>query len=141
MTQNVLIAEEGAEVERHLGQDKSAAAYHFTYAVGYAEATQHFTANEASFDFLVTDVMLRPFQGRDLANRLVGLNPRIMVLFMGKHPARHLRSTGLLPASAPFLHKPFTPYRLIQALDELALKGPCWLDLILWQNEDSPASF
>jgi DNA-binding response OmpR family regulator len=140
MAKKVLIAEEAAEVERDLRRDESEAAYHFTYTAGYAEAARLFSGNDARFDFLVTDVMLKPFQGRDLANRAMGANPGIKVLFMGKHSARLLRSTGLLPPSAPFLHKPFTAYHLIERLDELGLKGPCWLDLILAQNEESAAS-
>jgi DNA-binding response OmpR family regulator len=140
MAKRVLIAEEAPEIEWEIGQGRSGTAYQFTYAVGYAEAARLFSENEEPFDFLVTDIMLKPFQGRDLANRIVGLNPGIKVLFMGKLPARLLRSTGLLPPSAPFLHKPFTAYHLLKCLDELGNGGPSWLDLILSQDEEPAAS-
>lgn len=136
----VLVAEEEPGIELYLGQDKAEAAYQFTYAVGFAEAVKLVSEKDAHFDFLVTDIMLHPFQGRDLANRMVGPHPGIKVLFMGKQPPRLLRSLGPLPRSAPFLHKPFAASHLIKSLDELGLKSFSWLDSILSPDEGSRSS-
>lgn len=140
MEKQVLVAEEFPEVERYLRQDKAGGDYQFSHATGFAEAIKVAVRTDAHFDFLVTDVLLRPFHGRDLANRMVNPYPRIKVLFMGKQSPRLLRSIGLLPTSAPFLHKPFTAYHLIKSLDELGLKELSWLDLVLPQYEEATES-
>lgn len=137
MDLRVLIAEEQAEIKGFLGQGMPVTAYEFVYAAGFPEAVKIASGKDAGFDFLVTDILLNPFHGRDLANRLVGLFPHIKVLFMGNQPARLLRTAGLLPAKAPYLHKPFNALHLVHCLDELKEKGPSWLDLILFHSEET----
>ena len=140
MDLSVLIAEEHAEVKSYHGQDEPQTAYEFVYAVGFAEAVKIASEKDARFGFLVTDVLLNPFHGRDLANRIVGSFPHIKVLFMGNQSSRVLRSAGLLPPTAPFLHKPFNSIHLVKSLNELREKGPSWLDLILFHSEESAVS-
>jgi DNA-binding response OmpR family regulator len=135
MDLRVLIAEEDAELKTYHGQDKPETDYEFVYAVGFAEAVQLASDRDARFGFLVTDVLLNPFHGRDLANRIVGSFPHIKVLFMGNQSHRVLRSAGLLPPTAPFLHKPFNALQLVKCLDELRENALSWLDLILFHSE------
>jgi hypothetical protein len=134
---SVLIVEERADVKNYPRQDNPETVYEFVYAVGFAEAVRIASEKDASFGFLVTDVLLNPFHGRDLANRIVGSFPHIKVLFTGSQSPRVLRSAGLLPPNAPFLHKPFNVIHLVKSLDELREKGPSWLDLILFHGEES----
>lgn len=137
MGSRVLIAEENAELQRCFEPDGPIPVYEFVYAVGFAEAVKIASKKDAGFAFLVTDIFLKPFHGRDLANRLVGLFPRIKVLFMGSQTPRMLRSAGLFPAAAPYLLKPFNAPHLMKSLDDLNEKGPSWLDLILFPSEES----
>lgn len=137
MGSKVLIAEEHPEVKWYIEQDKLGPPYEFVCVVGYSEAVRIASKKDAGFSFLVTDILLSPFHGRDLANRLVGLYPHIKVIFMGTQTPRILRSAGLFPTSAPFLHKPFNALHLVKCLDELKEKGPSWLDLILFPYEEA----
>ncbi len=140
MGSRVLIAEEQPEVKWYLEQDKLESPYEFACVVGYSEAVRIASEKDAGFSFLVTDILLNPFHGRDLANRLVGLFPHIKVIFMGTQTPRLLRSAGSFPAAAPFLHKPFNALHLVNRLNELKEKGPSWLDLILFPYEETAGS-
>ena len=91
----------------------------------------------ARFDLLLTDILLPPFHGRDLANRIVGMHPGIKVLFMSGHPPRMLRDHGLLPAKAPFLMKPFASSHLLQGLADAAAATPSWAELMAPPREDA----
>jgi two-component system cell cycle sensor histidine kinase/response regulator CckA len=57
---------------------------------------------------LITDVVMPHMSGRDLAERLSRVRPKMKVLFMSGYTDHALMHRELTPGSA-FLQKPFTP--------------------------------
>ena len=57
---------------------------------------------------MITDIVMPHMSGRDLAERLSGVRPKMKVLFMSGYTDHALMHRELTPGSA-FLQKPFTP--------------------------------
>lgn len=74
-------------------------------------ANEHF----GKFDLIITDVIMPEMNGRDLANNLMLLNPKLKCLFMSGYTADVIAHHGVLEEGMHFIHKPF-------ALPDLAVK-------------------
>ncbi len=75
----------------------------------------------ATFDALITDMVLPDATGSDLAAKIRGATPRVKVVFMSAHPEELLREQGRLAPGDPYLQKPFEMEQL-QGLLEAALQ-------------------
>jgi FixJ family two-component response regulator len=75
-------------------------------------------------DLLFTDVIMPGMSGRDLAEAITTLRPRIEVLFMSGYTNDLIAQYGVLSPDTLLLEKPFTMYSLLskvnQALHESA---------------------
>ena len=60
-------------------------------------------------DLVITDVAMPALNGRQLADRLKVLRPRLPVLFMSGYTDDEMVRRGLIEPHHPFLSKPFTP--------------------------------
>jgi two-component system cell cycle sensor histidine kinase/response regulator CckA len=61
---------------------------------------------------LVTDVVLRGMNGRELSERLMEVRPNLKVLFVSGHSADVITHRGVLNRGVAFLPKPFSPVEL-----------------------------
>jgi CheY-like chemotaxis protein len=68
---------------------------------------------------LVTDVIMPDMNGQTLADRLVSLRTDMRVLFISGHLGDAVARHGVLPPSAAFLQKPFTPDTLARKVREI----------------------
>jgi len=57
---------------------------------------------------LMTDVIMPEMNGRDLANKLLSLNPRLKVLFMSGYTADVIAHHGVIDEGVHFIQKPFS---------------------------------
>lgn len=82
------------------------------YRVVAAETAETVAAMEQdqikSFDLLVTDVMLPGMNGKDLSERLIGINQHLKVLFVSGYSGKHLVKQGTLDTEVELLLKPFS---------------------------------
>jgi len=69
----------------------------------------------ASFDLLVTDVLMPELNGRELADRLRETWPELRVLFISGYTDDAMIARGVLEPGCRFLQKPFTSQQLGQA--------------------------
>jgi CheY-like chemotaxis protein len=77
-----------------------------------AEALRLAERNAGPIHLLITDVIMPEMNGRDLANRLRGLYPNIMVLFMSGYTADVIVHHGVLDKGVHFIQKPFSKKEL-----------------------------
>lgn len=112
----LLAVDDESEVCVFIAEALQGTRYACATAVSYDEAVRHASAQKV--DLLLCDIIIPPFHGRDLANRLVHSHPDLKVLFMSGYPPKLLRQHSLLSPTAAFLAKPFTPTDLVAALDQ-----------------------
>lgn len=122
----LLIVDDEADVRNLVGDFLSGSRYTFTTCASYGDAVEFGAAPGAKVELLLTDIILPPFHGRDLANRLVQMHPELKVLFMSGYPFKLLKQHALLPPECEFLPKPFTRTQLLDALAVLADKARPW---------------
>ncbi|HKP94992.1 MAG TPA: response regulator [Fibrobacteria bacterium] len=128
---NLLAVDDDADIRKLLEEQLSGTEYRCMAASGFQEAVELASAPFSEIDILLTDIILPPFQGRDLANRLVGLQPAMKVLFMSGYPLKLLTGHGLLPPHADYLAKPFSKNQLLQSLDAVSRLGSSWAKMTM----------
>ena len=67
-------------------------------------------------DLLVTDIVMPGMTGRQLAERLKPLRPRMPVLYTSGYSEEVMSSRGVLEPGLPFLSKPFTVQELLASV-------------------------
>ncbi|MBA4392892.1 MAG: hypothetical protein C0407_05000 [Desulfobacca sp.] len=77
---------------------------------------------ETPIHLLLTDVVMPGMNGRDLAERLEGLQPGLKTLFMSGYTDNAIVHHGILDEGIAFIQKPFTPEDLVRKMQEV-LKG------------------
>jgi CheY-like chemotaxis protein len=87
------------------------------------EALRLCTDGQRAVDLVVTDVVMPQMNGRELAERLSALRPGLKVLYVSGYTDDAIVRLGVLEASTPFLHKPFTPQALARKVREVLDQG------------------
>jgi PAS domain S-box-containing protein len=70
-------------------------------------------------DLLLTDVVMRGMNGRELAERLVAARPDLKVLFTSGYPADTVIRHGIADARTAFIEKPYLPDELARKVREI----------------------
>jgi two-component system cell cycle sensor histidine kinase/response regulator CckA len=89
--------------------------YHVLAATAPGEAIGLAEAHGSRIDLLVTDLVMPEMNGRELADRLTTLNPRLKCLFMSGYTADVIAHHGVLDPGVCFMQKPYS-------LKDIALK-------------------
>jgi nitrogen-specific signal transduction histidine kinase/CheY-like chemotaxis protein len=79
---------------------------------GWRGALAVATGFDGAIRLMLTDVIMPGMNGRQLADRMAELRPRMKVLFMSGYTDRIMSSDGLLDSSVAYLQKPFTSDQL-----------------------------
>ena len=82
-------------------------------------ALQQMSDTPLSLRLLVTDVVLPGMTGRDLANRLIELQPGLKVLYTSGYTENVIAHRGMLDPGVLYLPKPLTPESLTSKLKEI----------------------
>ncbi|MCS7209556.1 MAG: ATP-binding protein [Fimbriimonadales bacterium] len=83
------------------------------------EALQIAQSYDKPIHLLITDVVMPVMSGRELADYLVRLYPRLRVLYVSGYTGNTIVHHGVLEAGIHFLPKPYTPSQLIQRVREV----------------------
>jgi|GEM_PF-6916472 len=76
------------------------------------------------FDLLLTDVVMKGMNGRELADALRPRQPQLTVLFMSGHTEDAIVRRGVLHNVVSFLQKPFTAEELMQRVRQAFTRPP-----------------
>jgi signal transduction histidine kinase len=93
--------------------------YHVLSAGSGAEALRVVQKQAGGIDMLVTDLVMPGMSGRDLAEMLLPLYPKMKVLFSSGYTDDVVVRHGLLTEKASFLQKPYTPLSLARKIREI----------------------
>jgi PAS domain S-box-containing protein len=91
-------------------------------ARGPQEALVYAQSYQGAFQLLLTDVVMPDMNGRELAERVMALRPRLPVLFMSGYTADILDPHGVLDQGVNFIQKPASLVELARGVD-LVLSG------------------
>ncbi len=119
--ESILLVEDEPAILKITGQLIEGLGYSVQKACSPAEAIQWATQQTHEIDLLLTDVVMPEMNGRDLAQKIRKLQPKIKCLFMSGYTADVIARNGVLDKGVHFIEKPFTKQTLAiqirQALD------------------------
>ena len=98
------------------------AAHRVLEAAGADEAEVVCKQHAGPIDLLLTDIVLRNANGRDLAEELRALRPDMKVLFMSGYTGHAMVRRHVPAPEMLLIEKPFTPESLLEKIRE-ALEG------------------
>ncbi|MFZ5766545.1 MAG: PAS domain S-box protein [Thermodesulfobacteriota bacterium] len=113
-TETILLAEDEKEILAMVRQALEGFGYRVLAAATPQEALRFAETHEGKIDLLMTDVVMPEMNGRELAERLLAIQPGIPCLFMSGYTGDILLRQGVVSERDRFIEKPFS----IQALAE-----------------------
>jgi CheY-like chemotaxis protein len=117
--ETILLCEDDALVRDVAKEILEARGFDVLVADSPDEAIRLHRADPERIDLLLTDVVMPGMDGRQLAERLSGIDPGLRVLFVSGYAPDAIRLTEADVGASAFLAKPFTPSTLLSKVDEL----------------------
>ena len=111
-SETILLVEDDLQVRDVARSSLEALGYRVLEASGGEEALRLFRECQGPVHLLLTDVIMPGMNGRELAERILALQPQIRVLFMSGYTADVAPLEGGLKGIGALLTKPFTPDEL-----------------------------
>jgi PAS domain S-box-containing protein len=104
----VLVVDDEADIRSLIAKILRREKYNVLEAGNVEEGLAAAAAHKGSLDLLVSDVMLADRSGRELAEKLREKLPTLKVLYISGYTDDESVRSGIRPAGAKFLQKPFT---------------------------------
>jgi CheY-like chemotaxis protein len=116
LRQTILVVEDEESVRRLVRVVLEREGYRVLQATNGVEAMRLLEDPSLSLDILLTDVMMPQMGGRELAERLLAVQPDLSVIFMSGYVADRATLTGVAERKAPLLQKPFAIEDLVRVV-------------------------
>ncbi len=108
-SETILLAEDDEQLRTLAQGCLERMGYRVMVAANGEEARALAVAHEGTIHLLVTDMVMPGESGRQLADRLIVMQPGIRCLFMSGYTDRTIVDQGILERGFRYLQKPFTP--------------------------------
>jgi CheY-like chemotaxis protein len=118
-SETVLVAEDESSVRNLATHILRHQGYKVLEAADGEEALRVTQECLGEINLLLTDVVMPRMGGKELADRLKTLRPRVKVLFISGFPDEAIAHHGVLTPGIDFLQKPFSPAALAQKVREV----------------------
>jgi CheY-like chemotaxis protein len=120
----ILVAEDEDVVRRLIVRVLEQAGYTVLSAGDAEGALDLFDRQGGGIDLLLTDVVLPKMSGRDLAERLLVVEPTLKVLYMSGYTDDAIVHHGVLDPTVAFMEKPISPTLLAAKIGEMISGSP-----------------
>lgn len=117
-TETVLIVEDDESLRGLTVRILREAGYMVLAAGGAAEAKRVCREHVGAIDLLLSDVVMPVMPGPELAAALLGMRPRMRVMFVSGYTDNAVLHEQVLRQDVPFLQKPFRPSTLLAKVRE-----------------------
>ncbi|MEO8295421.1 MAG: response regulator, partial [Gemmatimonadota bacterium] len=121
--ETVLIAEDEPAVRNLTQRVLKSKGYTVLTAASGPEALTLVQNYQQPIHLLLTDVVMPGMSGPQLAERLLGEQPQIKVLFMSGYTTAAIHHHGVLEPGVSYLQKPFSPSGLSEKVREVLDEG------------------
>jgi two-component system cell cycle sensor histidine kinase/response regulator CckA len=122
-SETILLVEDQPQVRELARMALSEKGYTVLVTSSPEEAESACARHSAEIHLLLTDLIMPGTSGRELANRLTALHPKMRVLYMSGYTfsiiAQAGMQSGMLEEGVAFLQKPFTPSGLSEKVREV----------------------
>ena len=118
-SETILLAEDDDSARKLIRSSLQEFGYWVLEAQDGKEALQLIEHHKGSIHLLLTDVVMPGMSGRELADRLQPLQPKMKVLYMSGYTDNAIFHHGVLESGMQFIQKPFTPKVLISKVREV----------------------
>ncbi|MBK7916294.1 MAG: response regulator [Chloroflexi bacterium] len=122
--ETVLLVEDEAAVLQMAADALRYLGYKVITAVTPDEAIYQMENYAGTIDLLMTDIILPVMNGRELAERIIAIQPDIKILYVSGYPADFIAHRGVLEGGVHFLQKPFSLQKLASSLKETLVGTP-----------------
>jgi len=109
----ILVVEDEESVQRFVRIILEREGYRVLVASDGVAALRNLEAPDLTIDVLLTDLMMPQMGGRELAERMLEVQPDVAVVFMSGYVADRSTLTGAAERRASYLQKPFTIEELL----------------------------
>ncbi len=113
----IILAEDDADMRKFLVKALEKAGHN---VVSFSEGASAFTEiKQASFDLLLTDIVMPEMDGIELARRAAEIDPKLKIMFITGFAAVALNPDSKAPKDAKVLSKPFHLRDLVDEVNRL----------------------
>lgn len=118
-TGTILLVEDEEFVRNVTREVLEMAGYEVLEAIDAETGIELFKKNIDRIELLLTDVVMPGMNGRELANRLLSLSPRLKLIFMSGYTENPVVREGFADPRLVYLQKPFTVDMLTRKVKEV----------------------
>jgi DNA-binding NtrC family response regulator len=118
MGERVLVVEDEEGVRAVVTRALSEAGYRVLEADSGEAALELLARDADGIDLLLTDIVLKGINGKELATKVLELLPDVPVIYISGYTDGEIARRGLLGPEAAFLQKPFSPDAIVRAVAE-----------------------